>query len=61
VETNLGTSQVKVKGNFDPDMLVKYIYKHTGKHAFIVKQEQVSFSIFFISAIKILILIYKLC
>jgi hypothetical protein len=43
VETIFGTSQVKVKGNFDPDMLVKYIYKRTGKHAFIVKQEQVSF------------------
>ncbi|KAJ4798028.1 Heavy metal transport/detoxification superfamily protein [Rhynchospora pubera] len=40
VETNLGTSQVKVNGNFDPNNLVKYIYKRTGKHAFIVKQEQ---------------------
>ncbi|KAJ1704656.1 hypothetical protein LUZ63_004435 [Rhynchospora breviuscula] len=40
VETNLGTSQVKVNGNFDPNDLVKYIYKRTGKHAFIVKQEQ---------------------
>ncbi|KAF3341667.1 FK506-binding protein 5-like protein [Carex littledalei] len=41
VETTLVTSQVKVMGNFDPDVLVKYLYKRTGKQAFVVKQEQV--------------------
>lgn len=32
-------SQVTVKGIFDPPKLVEYVYKRTGKHAMIVKQD----------------------
>ncbi|KAA8540667.1 hypothetical protein F0562_024414 [Nyssa sinensis] len=38
-EPDLKSSQVTVKGVFDPQMLVEYVYKRTGKHAVIVKQE----------------------
>ncbi|KAK1271314.1 hypothetical protein QJS04_geneDACA012572 [Acorus gramineus] len=38
-EPELKTSQVSVKGVFDPPKLVEYVYKRTGKHAVIVKQE----------------------
>ncbi|GAV89447.1 HMA domain-containing protein [Cephalotus follicularis] len=38
-EPDLKSSEVKVKGVFDPPKLVEYVYKRTGKHAVIVKQE----------------------
>lgn len=38
-EPDLKSSQVVVKGAFDPAQLVEYVYKRTGKHAAIVKQE----------------------
>ncbi|KDO64424.1 hypothetical protein CISIN_1g019165mg [Citrus sinensis] len=38
-EPDLKNSQVTVKGVFDPPKLVDYVYKRTGKHAVIVKQE----------------------
>ncbi|KAG8638646.1 hypothetical protein MANES_14G049200v8 [Manihot esculenta] len=38
-EPDLKSSQVTVKGVFDPPKLVDYVYKRTGKHAVIVKQE----------------------
>ncbi|KAG6632817.1 heavy metal-associated isoprenylated plant protein 7-like [Carya illinoinensis] len=39
VEPDLKSSEVRVKGVFDPAKLVEYVYKRTGKHAAIVKQE----------------------
>ncbi|XAR67879.1 hypothetical protein NMG60_11002815 [Bertholletia excelsa] len=39
VEPDLKSSQVSVKGVFDPPNLVDYVYKKTGKQASIVKQE----------------------
>ncbi|KAH7867182.1 hypothetical protein Vadar_030108 [Vaccinium darrowii] len=38
-EPDLKSSQVTVKGVFDPKKLVEYMYKRTGKHVLIVKQE----------------------
>ncbi|KAF9606830.1 hypothetical protein IFM89_029287 [Coptis chinensis] len=38
-EPDLKGSQVTVKGVFDPEKLVEYVYKRTGKHAAIVKTE----------------------
>ncbi|XP_043706536.1 heavy metal-associated isoprenylated plant protein 7-like [Telopea speciosissima] len=38
-DPDLKNSQVTVKGVFDPPKLVEYVYKRTGKHAAIVKQE----------------------
>lgn len=38
-EADLKSSEVTVKGVFDPPKLVEYVYKRTGKHAVIVKQE----------------------
>ncbi|KAL5795307.1 hypothetical protein ACOSQ2_000127 [Xanthoceras sorbifolium] len=38
-ESDLKSSQVTVKGVFDPPKLVEYVYKRTGKHGVIVKQE----------------------
>lgn len=38
-EPDLKSSQVVVKGAFNPQQLVEYVYKRTGKHAAIVKQE----------------------
>ncbi|KAI9384721.1 hypothetical protein POPTR_012G101400v4 [Populus trichocarpa] len=38
-EPDLKSSQVIVKGVFEPQQLVEYVYKRTGKHAVIVKQE----------------------
>ncbi|XP_038708054.1 heavy metal-associated isoprenylated plant protein 7-like isoform X1 [Tripterygium wilfordii] len=38
-EPDLKSSQVTVKGVFDPEKLVEYVYKRTGKHASIVKTE----------------------
>ncbi|XP_050375545.1 heavy metal-associated isoprenylated plant protein 7 [Argentina anserina] len=38
-EPDLKSSQVTVKGVFDPTKLVEYVHKRTGKHAEIVKQE----------------------
>ncbi|XP_022737835.1 heavy metal-associated isoprenylated plant protein 7-like [Durio zibethinus] len=38
-EPDLKSSEVTVKGVFDPPKLVEYVYKRTGKHALIVKQE----------------------
>ncbi|KAL5543864.1 hypothetical protein UlMin_007648 [Ulmus minor] len=38
-EPDLKSSQVAVKGAFDPPKLVEYVHKRTGKHAVIVKQE----------------------
>uniref|UniRef100_A0A5B6YYR9 HMA domain-containing protein n=1 Tax=Davidia involucrata TaxID=16924 RepID=A0A5B6YYR9_DAVIN len=38
-EPDLKSSHVTVKGAFDPKNLVEYVYKRTGKHAVIVKQE----------------------
>ncbi|KAJ0051966.1 hypothetical protein Pint_01210 [Pistacia integerrima] len=38
-EPDLKASEVSVKGVFDPPKLVEYVYKRTGKHAVIVKQE----------------------
>ena len=39
VKSDLKSSQVTVKGVFDPPKLVEYVYKKTGKHGVIVKQE----------------------
>ncbi|PSS07655.1 Heavy metal-associated isoprenylated plant protein, partial [Actinidia chinensis var. chinensis] len=39
VEPDLKSSQVTVKGVVDPPKLVDFVYKKTGKHALIVKQE----------------------
>lgn len=41
VEPNLKSSQVTVKGAFDPAKLVEYVCKRTGKHVAVAKQEQV--------------------
>ncbi|VVA21706.1 PREDICTED: heavy [Prunus dulcis] len=38
-EPDLKSSEVTVKGVFDPPQLVEYVHKRTGKHASIVKQE----------------------
>lgn len=38
-EPDLKSSAVTVKGVFEPPKLVEYVYKRTGKHAAIVKQE----------------------
>ncbi|KAG2678501.1 hypothetical protein I3843_11G005100 [Carya illinoinensis] len=38
-EPDLKSSQVTVKGVMDPEKLVEYVYKRTGKHAVIAKQE----------------------
>ncbi|KAF9671735.1 hypothetical protein SADUNF_Sadunf12G0079200 [Salix dunnii] len=38
-EPDLKSSQVTVKGVFEPQKLVEYVHKRTGKHAVIVKQE----------------------
>ncbi|KAF5476526.1 hypothetical protein F2P56_003273 [Juglans regia] len=38
-EPDLKSSQVTVKGAIDPEKLVEYVYKRTGKHVVIVKQE----------------------
>ncbi|KAG6686190.1 hypothetical protein I3842_11G005100 [Carya illinoinensis] len=38
-EPDLKSSQVTVKGVIDPEKLVEYLYKRTGKHAVIVKEE----------------------
>ncbi|KAK2662347.1 hypothetical protein Ddye_000921 [Dipteronia dyeriana] len=38
-ESDLKSSEVTVKGVFDPPKLVEYVYKRTGKHGVIVKQE----------------------
>ncbi|XP_042503523.1 heavy metal-associated isoprenylated plant protein 7-like [Macadamia integrifolia] len=38
-DPDLKNSLVTVKGVFDPPKLVEYVYKRTGKHAKIVKQE----------------------
>ncbi|CAA3011272.1 heavy metal-associated isoprenylated plant protein 7-like [Olea europaea var. sylvestris] len=38
-EPDLKSSQVTVKGMFEPEDLVDYVYKRTGKHAVIVKVE----------------------
>uniref|UniRef100_A0A2P2R0J8 HMA domain-containing protein n=1 Tax=Rhizophora mucronata TaxID=61149 RepID=A0A2P2R0J8_RHIMU len=38
-EPDLKSSQVRVTGVFDPPSLVECVYKRTGKHAVIVKQE----------------------
>lgn len=40
-DPDLKSSQVLVKGIIDPAKLVDYVYKRTGKHAFIVKSEPV--------------------
>ncbi|GER45502.1 heavy metal transport/detoxification superfamily protein [Striga asiatica] len=39
VEPDLRGSQVKVKGFFEPQKLVDYVYKRTGKHATVIKVE----------------------
>ena len=39
VDPDLKSSEVTVKGIFEPAKLVEYIYKRTGKHAAIVKTE----------------------
>lgn len=39
VVAELKSSQVTVKGFIEPGKLVEYIYKRTGKHAFVVKVE----------------------
>ncbi|GAB2221381.1 hypothetical protein Droror1_Dr00012557 [Drosera rotundifolia] len=36
---NLKSSEVTVKGTFEADKLVEYVYKRTGKHAVVVKQD----------------------
>ncbi|XP_010545945.1 PREDICTED: heavy metal-associated isoprenylated plant protein 3 [Tarenaya hassleriana] len=36
-ESELKSSQVTVKGAFEPPALVEYVYKRTGKHAVVVK------------------------
>ncbi|WOL04396.1 heavy metal-associated isoprenylated plant protein 3-like [Canna indica] len=38
-EPDLKSSEVTVKGVFDPESLVSYVHKRTGKHASVVKQE----------------------
>ncbi|KAK9104113.1 hypothetical protein Scep_020957 [Stephania cephalantha] len=38
-DPDLKSSEVAVKGVFDPPKLVEYVYKRTGKHAVIVKTE----------------------
>jgi len=38
-EPDLKKSVVSVKGVYDPEKLVEYVYKRTGKHAVIVKPE----------------------
>ncbi|KAK8583817.1 hypothetical protein V6N12_068075 [Hibiscus sabdariffa] len=38
-EPDLKSSEVTVKGVFSPTKLIEYVYKRTGKHAVIVKQE----------------------
>ncbi|KAI3455062.1 hypothetical protein Pfo_011725 [Paulownia fortunei] len=38
-EPDLKSSQVTVKGAFEPDKLTDYVYKRTGKHAAIIKVE----------------------
>ncbi|XP_030542336.1 heavy metal-associated isoprenylated plant protein 7-like [Rhodamnia argentea] len=38
-EPDLKSSQVTVKGVFEPPKLVEYVHKRTGRHAAIVKQE----------------------
>ncbi|GFP91606.1 heavy metal-associated isoprenylated plant protein 26 [Phtheirospermum japonicum] len=38
-EPDLKSSQVKVKGVFEPEKLVDYVHKRTGKHATIIKVE----------------------
>ncbi|ERN09826.1 heavy metal-associated isoprenylated plant protein 7 [Amborella trichopoda] len=38
-DPDLKSQQVIVKGVFDPPKLVEYVYKRTGKHAVIVKQD----------------------
>lgn len=38
-EADLANSQVTVKGVFDAPKLVDYVYKRTGKHAVVVKQD----------------------
>ncbi|KAG8379450.1 hypothetical protein BUALT_Bualt07G0089800 [Buddleja alternifolia] len=38
-EPNLKSSQVTVKGAFEPEILIDYVHKKTGKHAVIVKVE----------------------
>ncbi|KAL9239376.1 hypothetical protein vseg_013707 [Gypsophila vaccaria] len=37
--SDLKNSQVTVKGTFDPPKLVEYVYKRTGRHATLVKQD----------------------
>ncbi|KAE8675551.1 palmitoyl-acyl carrier protein thioesterase [Hibiscus syriacus] len=39
VEPDLKSSEVTIKGVFSPPKLVDYVYKRTGKHALILKQE----------------------
>ena len=39
MDPDLKSSQVSVKGAFDPAALVAYVHRRTGKHAAIVKQE----------------------
>ncbi|XP_064966987.1 heavy metal-associated isoprenylated plant protein 7-like [Musa acuminata AAA Group] len=41
VETDLKASQVTVKGAFVVEKLVEYVYKRTGKHTVVAKQEPV--------------------
>ncbi|XP_011073092.1 heavy metal-associated isoprenylated plant protein 7-like [Sesamum indicum] len=38
-EPDLKSSQVNVKGVFEPEKLAEYVYKRTGKHAAIIKVE----------------------
>ncbi|KAK9090080.1 hypothetical protein Sjap_023257 [Stephania japonica] len=38
-DPDLKSSEVAVKGVFDPPKLVEYVYKRTGKHAVVVKTE----------------------
>ncbi|KAJ0988799.1 hypothetical protein J5N97_007155 [Dioscorea zingiberensis] len=38
-EPDLKSSQVTVKGVFDPQKLIEYVYKRTGKHTIIIKQD----------------------
>ncbi|KAM0935946.1 putative heavy metal-associated isoprenylated plant protein/8/17/18/19 [Dioscorea sansibarensis] len=38
-EPDLKSSQVTVKGVFDPQKLIEYVYKRTGKHTVIIKQD----------------------
>ncbi|KAH7683227.1 Copper chaperone domain-containing protein [Dioscorea alata] len=38
-EPDLKSSQVTVKGVFDPQKLSEYVYKRTGKHTVIIKQD----------------------